>query len=260
MRADRQNVSGLRYNKSSRSLVRIRPPRAHAVTSHSPDSESRTMPSTPLAAHLPPSPAAGQAARMRLIKVPDAAPPYDCDTHGAGCQAAPATRKRTRDASRSRSTTGQDRPVRSDTQQDRSPGGRNRPTRKAANVQPPAPREASGVAAATAAGWPGQFAQVIVEILGGSRPARQLIPLTTEHTRNQISQLMSYVSAGQRPKVKRVVVSRPADRVTEMTMIISFGARSRALAMRLEHCAGRPAVPGLPARPARWICTEAETG
>ena len=210
------------------------------------------MPSTPLAADLPPSPsaaAAGPAATMRLVKVPDAAPPYDCDTHGAGCQAAPATRKRTRDARQSGSTAGQDR----------SAGGRARAARKAANVQPPAPRAAAGVAA-TAAGWPGQFAQVIVEILGGSRPARQLIPLTTERTRGQISQLMSYVSAGQRPKVKRVVVSRPTDQVMEMTMIVCFGARSRALAMRLEHCAGRPAAPGLPARPARWICTEAETG
>jgi Family of unknown function (DUF6459) len=110
------------------------------------------------------------------------------------------------------------------------------------------------------AGWPGQFAQVIVEILGGSRPPRQLIPLTTEHARSQISQLVSYVAAGQRPKVKRVMVSRPTERVMEMTMIVCFGVRSRALAMRLEHCTGRSAAPGLPARPARWICTEAETG
>jgi len=250
MRTGRQNVSGLRYNKSSRSLVRIRPPRAHAVTSHSPDPESRTMPSTPLAAHLPPSPAVGAAPVMRLITVPDAAPPYDCDAHGAGCQAAYATRKGKRGASQSRSTAGQDR----------SPGGRVRSARKATNVRPPAPREASPAEQAMTAGWPGQFAQVIVEILGGSRPPRQLIPLTTERARSQISQLVSYVSAGQRPKVKRVVVSRPTERVMEMTMIVCFGVRSRALAMRLEHCAGRPAAPGLPARPARWICTEAETG
>lgn len=208
------------------------------------------MPSTPLAADLPPSPAVGAAPVMRLVAVPDVAPPYDCDAHGAGCQAAPATKKGTRGASQSRGTAGQDR----------SPGGRARPARKTANVRPPAPRQASPAAAAMTAGWPGQFAQVIVEILGGSRPPRQLIPLTTERARSQISQLMSYVVAGQRPKVKRVVVSRPTERVMEMTMIVCFGARSRALAMRLEHCPGRPAVPGLPARPARWICTEAETG
>jgi hypothetical protein len=208
------------------------------------------MPSTPLAADLPPSPAVGAAPVMRLITVPDAAPPYDCDIHGARCQAAHATRKGTRGASQSRSTA----------RQDQSPGGRASSARKAANVRPPAPREASPAAAAMTAGWPGQFAQVIVEILGGSRPPRQLIPLTTERARSQISQLVSYVAAGQRPKVKRVMVSRPTERVMEMTMIVCFGVRSRALAMRLEHCAGRPAAPGLPARPARWICTEAETG
>jgi hypothetical protein len=215
-----------------------------------PDPESRTMPSTPLAAHLPPSPAVGAAPVMRLITVPDAAPPYDCDAHGADCQAAHATRKRTRGPSQSRSAAAQDR----------SPGGRTRSARKATNVQPASPREASPASAAMTAGWPGQFAQVIVEILGGSRSPRQLIPLTTEGARSQISLLTSYVAAGQRPKVKRVMVSRPTERVMEMTMIVCFGVRSRALAMRLEHCAGRPAAPGLPARPARWICTEAETG
>jgi hypothetical protein len=257
--------------------VRIRPPRAHAVTSHSPDSESRTMPSTRHAAHLPPSPAIGAAPAMRLVTVPDAAPPYDCDTHGAGCQAAHAARKRPRGPRQSRNAAAQDR---SAAGQDRSPGGRARSPRKTANVRPPAPREtpsgprgasapreaslapceASPAAAAMTAGWPGQFAQVIVEILGGSRPPRQLIPLTTEGARSQISQLASYVAAGQRPKVKRVMVSRPTERVMEMTMIVCFGVRSRALAMRLEHRAGRPATPGLPGRPARWICTEAETG
>jgi hypothetical protein len=222
------------------------------------------MPSTPLAAHPPPSPAVGAAPVMRLITVPDAAPPYDCDIHGARCQVAHATRKGTRAASQSRGTAGQDR----------SPGGRTRSARKATNVGPsapreaspapreasPAPREASPAAAAMTAGWPGQFAQVIVEILGGSRPPRQLIPLTTERARSQISLLVSYVAAGQRPKLKRVMVSRPTERVMEMTMIVCFGVRSRALAMRLEHCAGRPAAPGLPPPPARWICTEAETG
>jgi hypothetical protein len=235
------------------------------------------MPSTRHAAHLPPSPAIGAAPAMRLVTVPDAAPPYDCDTHGAGCQAAHAARKRPRGPRQSRNAAAQDR---SAAGQDRSPGGRARSPRKTANVRPPAPREtpsgprgasapreaslapceASPAAAAMTAGWPGQFAQVIVEILGGSRPPRQLIPLTTEGARSQISQLASYVAAGQRPKVKRVMVSRPTERVMEMTMIVCFGVRSRALAMRLEHRAGRPATPGLPGRPARWICTEAETG
>src|ERR1700722_7626650 len=56
---------------SSRSLIRIRPPRAFAVTSQSLDPGARNMPSTSL----------------RLITVPDTAPPYDCEAHGAACPA-----------------------------------------------------------------------------------------------------------------------------------------------------------------------------
>jgi hypothetical protein len=42
--------------------------------------------------------------------------------------------------------------------------------------------------------------------------------------------------------------------------VLSFGPRSRALALRLEHVPPRPPAPGLPGRPARWLCTEIETG
>ena len=51
--------------------MRTRPPWAFAVTLHSPDPGARNMPSTPL----------------RLVTVPDTAPPYDCETHGAMCPA-----------------------------------------------------------------------------------------------------------------------------------------------------------------------------
>jgi hypothetical protein len=42
-------------------------------------------------------------------------------------------------------------------------------------------------------------------------------------------------------------------------MVVSFGSRSRALAMRFEHVPARLSVPGRPARAARWLCTEIET-
>ena len=54
------------------------------------------------------------------------------------------------------------------------------------------------------------------------------------------------------------MTSRPAARVVEMTVVLSFGPRSRALALRLELV--RPPAPGLPGRPARWLCTEIEVG
>jgi hypothetical protein len=68
------------------------------------------------------------------------------------------------------------------------------------------------------------------------------------------------LTADRRPTIARIVMSRPADRVAEVSVVVNFGARSRALAMRFEHVAARPAAPGWPARPARWLCTALEAG
>jgi len=56
------------------------------------------------------------------------------------------------------------------------------------------------------------------------------------------------------------MTSRPAARVVEMTVVLSFGPRSRALSLRLEQLPGRQPAPWLPARPARRVCTEIEVG
>jgi hypothetical protein len=172
-----------------------------------------------------------------LISIPDGAPAYDCETHGAACPAA------------------------------RSPvdgvGLAGEPAKVgAAEPQPrPSGRAPAGQGAAgTTTAWPRQFAQVMVEILAGVRPQRQIDPLTTDRVRAQIRHLGPILAADQRPKIQRVVTSRPAAGVVEMTVVVSFGPRSRALAMRLEYVAAREAAPGLPTRPARWLCTELETG
>jgi hypothetical protein len=94
---------------------------------------------------------------------------------------------------------------------------------------------------------------------GGVRPDRQLIPLAPTGS-GRVGNLAPLLAAGQRPRIARIVMSRPADRVVEMTVVVNFGARSRALAMRFEHAAARPAAPGWPARPARWLCTALEAG
>ena len=108
--------------------------------------------------------------------------------------------------------------------------------------------------------WSRQFAQVVAEILAGARSPRQLAPWTTERVRDRISLLTQTLTPGQRPRIRRIVTSRPAARVVEMTVVLSFGPRSRALALRLEQLPGRQPAPGLPARPARWLCTEIEVG
>jgi hypothetical protein len=106
------------------------------------------------------------------------------------------------------------------------------------------------------AAWPGHFAHVVVEILAGARSTRQIIPCTTDRVRAQIGHLVPLLASDQRPRIQRIVASRPAAQVVEMTVVVSFGPRSRALAIRCEHIPARPAAPGLPSRPARWLCTE----
>jgi Family of unknown function (DUF6459) len=202
----------------------------------------------------------------RLITVPNGWPPYDCETHGAGCPATGHEADRMRPwpaATASPAATG-------------SPTAAGGAALAGEGVSASAETSArTGMTAEVAtdearvcgpeltpglrAAWPGQFAQVLVEVLTGYRSPKQLVPMTTERVRAQVDMLSYAVAAGQRPRIRRVMTSQPAAGVVEMTMVVSFGSRSRALAMRFEHITARPAVPGRPARPARWLCTEIET-
>jgi hypothetical protein len=180
---------------------------------------------------------------LRLVKVPSTAPPYDCQVHGAPCPAGadvPAVPVL---------------PI--------SPAAAAAVSLTAA-VSPTAAVSQRSVRPAAAAdpvaAWPRQLAVVIVEVLAGVRPDRQLVPLATDRVRARVGNLAPLLAAGRRPRIARIVMSRPADRVVEMTVVVNFGARSRALAMRFEHAAARPAAPGWPARPARWLCTALEAG
>jgi Family of unknown function (DUF6459) len=106
-----------------------------------------------------------------------------------------------------------------------------------------------------AAGWPSQFAQVLAETLAGSRPAKQLTPWTTEQARTRIRQLGPMLASDQRPRVRRVITSAPAAGVLELTAVVGFGPRVRALALRLEHEPTRPYRQGS----SRWCCTAIES-
>ena len=180
---------------------------------------------------------------LRLVTVPAGWPPYDCETHGAAC---PVTH----------------RAIATDPQADGyapEPAGPPGLAGRSGPVTPPEPaglREPAGPAPL----WPRQFAQVIVEILAGSRPSRQLIPWTTDRVRVKLDGLTRLFTPDQRPRLRRIMTSQPAVSVVEMTMVVGFGPRSRALALRFDHRPARPAAPGRPARPARWLCTEIEAG
>ena len=213
---------------------------------------SADMPTGPLPAPPPAPPAAppsapppapsGAFGGLRLIEVPGDWPPYDCEVHGAGCPAA-------HEVTVTSPWAGPDR------------GAATSPGR--AEPRGPSPEfSAVHIADGTdpAIAWSRQFAQVIAEILAGSRSPRQLTPWTTERVRARIGQLSQTLMPGQKPRIRRIVTSRPTAHAVEMTVVLSFGPRSRALALRLEHLPPRQPAPGLPDRPARWLCTEIEIG
>jgi len=96
------------------------------------------------------------------------------------------------------------------------------------------------------------FAQVLAETLTGSRPPAQIARWTTEQARRRISELGPVLAASHQPRIRRVIVSSPAADVIEMAMVVGFGARVHAVAVRLE----RPAQPTGLAAP--WRCTAVE--
>jgi len=178
---------------------------------------------------------------LRLVRVPHGAPPYDCQVHGPGCPGAdePAGRL----AAGAAALVGS--PAALGPASHRDPGEGARP---------------DGADGTDGAAPPWQFAQVIVEILAGFRAPGQLVALTTDRARGQLKRLAPQLVTDRRPRIQRIVTSRPAAGAVEMTVIVSFGPRPRALALRFEHMAEQPAAPGRLARPARWVCTAVEAG
>ena len=111
--------------------------------------------------------------------------------------------------------------------------------------------------------WPSQFAQVLAETLAGSRPARQITPWTTAHARQRIRQLGPALATGRQPRLRRVITTRPAEDVVELTVVVSFGPHLRVLAVRLERAG--PQLPGPEATGPQartcgpgWLCTAVE--
>jgi hypothetical protein len=121
---------------------------------------------------------------------------------------------------------------------------------------------------------------MLVETLAGSRPARQILPWTTARARSQFDRLLRGFGGagspgtgrpvagkgGMQPRVMRVVATRPASDVIEMSVIAGFGARVRALALRLERPPAevRARMRRLPwpdtalAASSGWVCTDIE--
>jgi Family of unknown function (DUF6459) len=205
------------------------------------------------------------AAGVRLVAVPDSAPPYDDERPAA----APGGSRRLR---RLTLATGPGAVLRAAASgaaaapashaDPEPPCEPAIPGQGTMHRQPPAagqsgsnpPRRGQPAAAE----WPGQFAQALAETLAGSRPQGQMVPWTTDQARKRIRQLGPMLAGGVQPRVRRVLTSRPTSGVVEMTVIVGFGSSVRALAVRLERDGPHGATPGRAARAARWVCTAIE--
>ena len=167
---------------------------------------------------------------VRLCRIPDPAPPYDTEvSHGTRAKLL----------------------------------GRSTPASQGRPAEPSVPRSAVA-APGGSPGWPSRFAQVLAETLAGSRPPGQIVPWTTEMARLHIKRLGPQLASGQRPLVRRVVTYHPTSDVMEMTVVVGFGARVRALAVRLERAGSRPQAgpqrrtgTRQPETPC-WLCTAIE--
>ena len=191
-------------------------------------------------------------AAIQVFLVPETAPPYDEDvpageTGGGRLPARPprGTEPRSRGGPPARAPHGAERPG-------RDGGGPARDGRRGAAAVPGVPP-----------GWQDHFAQVLAETLAGARPPRQIVPWTTEEALRRIQRLGPRLASEQRPRVRRVLTSLPAPGVMEMAVVVGFGPRVKALAVRLEQTRARPAaLPGGGAAgeptAARWVCTAVE--
>ena len=110
--------------------------------------------------------------------------------------------------------------------------------------------------------WAMTFAQACVEVVGGDRPASQLVRWTVPSVHHELAYRAGVVAragvhrAGQgrgrrpvvRPQVENVRTCFVTDDAVEICARVRYGARNRALAARLEVRAGR------------WQCVALEFG
>jgi hypothetical protein len=112
--------------------------------------------------------------------------------------------------------------------------------------------------------WPRQFAVLLAEALAGVRPLQQVLPWMSERGTIQLRRLLPLFCGEHRPRIVRVLTAAPNPGVIEMTIVVTAGPRTRALAVRLERpvSSGQPVAPGRLAWRGRaampWLCTDIE--
>lgn len=94
--------------------------------------------------------------------------------------------------------------------------------------------------------WAGRLAQALVEAVAGRRPVPQLLRWTTPEVYADVERRAAAVARAAggrarsvRPQVRSVHLCRPTPDAAEVSVHLSHGPRSRALALRLERVRGR---------------------
>lgn len=98
--------------------------------------------------------------------------------------------------------------------------------------------------------WAAHIAQALVEVMGGARPAPQLLRWTTPEVYAVVARRAAVSARRGMPPTRRTVVRslrvcEPADGVAEASAVVVDGGRVRALAMRLVGLDGRWRVEAL---------------
>jgi hypothetical protein len=115
--------------------------------------------------------------------------------------------------------------------------------------------------------WPRQFALLLAEALTGVRPVRQVLPWLSPRGTAHLRRLLPRFSGGPAARVQRILTTQPSPGVIEMTLIVTVGPRTRALAVRLTRAEPAPPRPwrgrlDASAEPRsaapRWLCTDIE--
>lgn len=223
-------------------------PTQQALLSHA-DVTNDTAPITE--SHSGKAPGGGEPAgrglpALRLVPVPDTDPPFDGDPPAGAPTAAALWASGTDWGHIGQTTPGHTG----------SRAGGDTPGSPWTDAEAPArTRAATAVPAGSQAGedWSRQFAVLLTEALAGARPLRQILPWTTDRARAHLDKLMPLFSGGQRPRVQRVMTSRPTRDAIEMTVVVGVGTRTRALAVRLERV-----LQQRERTPPRWLCTAIE--
>ena len=185
-------------------------------------------------------PPADDLPALRLLVLPDLGPPYDADPAAAAIVAAEAgavglgwSNRDGGAAASGAATAG----TAATADGGAAAGGVARAA-SADAAEAGADAAEAGASAAQAradSDWARQFALLLCEALAGARPIRQIQPWTTERARPKLERLMPLFGGGQRPRVLRVITTRPTRDVIEMTVVVGLERRTRALAVRLER-------------------------